>query len=148
MVDYKRPESVLVVIYTENGVVLRLRRCQPLEFWQSVTGSLKQGETPRQAAIREVCEETGIDVDEGLTDSGVVNRYPIHPAWRAKFAPDVKENTEHVFSLRLPAITSIRLGPKEHKEYRWLPRVEAAALASSRTDRDAILKLVPIKNGG
>jgi len=145
MVDFKRPESVLVVIYTDQGEVLLLRRCNPFDFWQSVTGSLKLGEMPQQAAIREVYEETGLELSAGLTDSRVINRYPIHPAWRAKFAPDVKENIEHVFSLRLPSITAIQLDPKEHIEYRWLPRDKAAALASSRTDRYAILKLVPEK---
>jgi len=145
MVDFKRPESVLVVIYTEHGDVLRLRRCIPLDFWQSVTGSLHYGETPRQAAIREVREETGLLADERLTDSSIVNSYPIHPAWHAKFAPEVTENIEYVFSLRLPARTTIRLDPAEHAEYRWLPRVEAAVLASSRTDREAILVLVPSK---
>lgn len=145
MAELKRPESVLVVIYTAHGEVLRLRRCDPLEFWQSVTGSLKHGETSRQAAIREVREETGLEITSGLTDTGIVNRYPIHPAWRAKFATDVKDNTEHVFSLRLSTITAIRPDPKEHKEYCWLPRDEAAGQASSVTDRCAILKLVPDK---
>lgn len=146
--SYKRPESVLVVIYAENRKVLQLRRHEPPDFWQSVTGSLKKGETPPQAAMREVREETGLQVDAELTNSGVVNHYPIHPAWRARFAPDVKENTEHVFSLCLPAITDIRLDPEEHVEYRWLPRAEALALASSRTDREAILALVPFSGDG
>lgn len=143
MAEFKRPESVLVIIYTENGKVLRLRRRIPPGFWQSVTGSLNNDETPLQAAIREVREETGLLADAGLTDSGVINRYPIHPAWRAKFAPGVKENAEHVFSLRLPAVAAIRLDTAEHVEYRWLQRAEAAALASSYTDQEAILKLVP-----
>jgi dihydroneopterin triphosphate diphosphatase len=145
MDDFKRPESVLVVIYTEDGDVLQLRRCDPLDFWQSVTGSLKWGETALQAARREVHEETGLDASTGLTDSGVINHYPIHPAWRKKFAPDAKENIEHVFALRLPSEIAIRLDPKEHQEYRWLQREEAAELASSVTDRHAILKLVPEK---
>ena len=143
MAEFKRPESVLMVIHTALGEVLQLRRREPADFWQSVTGSLKEGETPGQAALREVREETGLQADAGLTDSGVVNRYPIHPAWRAKFAPEVTENTEYVFWLRLPACTAIRLDPAEHVEYRWLPRDEAVALASSRTDREAILKLAP-----
>jgi dihydroneopterin triphosphate diphosphatase len=143
MVEFKRPESVLVVIYTGHGEVLRLRRRNPPDFWQSVTGSLKDAETPRQAAKREVREETGLWADADLTESGVINRYPIHSAWRAKFAQDVKENIEHVFSLRLSVVTVIRLNPDEHVEYRWLSRPDAAALASSSTDREAILALVP-----
>ena len=66
--SYKRPESVLVVIHTERGEVLQLRRREPADFWQSVTGSLHAGETPLQAAIREVREETGLAADAGLTD--------------------------------------------------------------------------------
>ena len=134
---------MLVVIYTRHGEVLRLRRRVPADFWQSVTGSLLDNETPRQAALREVREETGFLADHGLTDSGVVNRYPIHKAWRAKFAAGTMENVEHVFSWSLPAIDAVRLDPYEHTEYRWLPRDEAIAFASSRTDREAILKLVP-----
>lgn len=146
--SYKRPESVLVVIYTRHGEVLRLRRRIPPDFWQSVTGSLLDNETPLQAALREVREETGFLADHGLTDSGVVNRYPIHRAWLAKFAAGTKENVEHVFSWSLPAIDAVRLDPHEHLEYRWLPRDEALELASSSTDRDAILKLVPEKSEG
>lgn len=140
---YKRPESVLVVIYTADGDVLQLRRREPADFRQSVTGSLAENETPLKAAIREVLEETGLVADDGLVDTGIVNRYPIHPAWRHKFAPDVKENTEHVFALQLPARTGIRLDTAEHAEYRWLPRDAAAASATSHTDRDAILAQVP-----
>jgi len=120
-----------------------MRRRQPPDFWQSVTGSLQPDETTRQAALREVREETGFIADHGLTDSGIVNRYPIHQGWIAKFAAGTKENIEHVFSWQLPAIDAVRLNPDEHTEYRWLPREEAAALASSATDRAAILELVP-----
>lgn len=140
---YKRPESVLVVIHTARGEVLQLRRREPADFWQSVTGSLQDKETPRQAALREVREETGFLADAHLTDSGIVNRYPIHPAWQAKYAPGIRENTEYVFSFQLPAIDAVRLNPREHAGYRWLPRDEAAAQAGSCTDREAILVLVP-----
>ena len=44
---FKRPESVLVVIYTRSRECLLLERTQPSGFWQSVTGSLRWGETAR-----------------------------------------------------------------------------------------------------
>jgi dATP pyrophosphohydrolase len=140
---YKRPESVLVVIHTLAGEVLQLRRREPEDFWQSVTGSLKEGETPLKAALREVREETGLDAGAGLHDGGVINRYPIHPAWRERYAPGVRENTEYVFHLELTERLPVTLAPAEHAEYRWLPRAEAAEQASSATDKAAILALLP-----
>lgn len=140
---FKRPESVLVVVHTGDGQVLQLLRREPQDFWQSVTGSLAPGESPLRAALREVREETGLDAGAGLTDTGVINRYPIHPAWRDRYALSVHENTEYVFSLLLPEIVDIRLSPAEHSGYRWLPREAAAGLAASATDRVAILALVP-----
>jgi dATP pyrophosphohydrolase len=49
---FKRPESVLVVVHTDDGQVLQLLRREPTGFWQSVTGSLQEGETPLKAARR------------------------------------------------------------------------------------------------
>ena len=65
--NYKRPESVLVLVYTTTGYVLVLRRIKPENFWQSVTGSLEWGEQAFDAAVRELKEETGLDAT-GLID--------------------------------------------------------------------------------
>ena len=141
---FKRPESVLVVVHTDDGQVLQLLRREPQGFWQSVTGSLQQGESPLKAALRELREETGLDGSAGLADGGFINRYPIHPAWRHKYAPSVRENTEYVFHLALPERPDISLSD-EHVDSRWLPREQAAAAAGSDTDRAAILALLPAR---
>lgn len=135
---YKRPESVLVVVYTVDGHVLRLRRRAPSDFWQSVTGSLREGETPDRAARRELHEETGLEAGGRLVDTGVTRRFEILPQWRARYAPGVRENTEHEFHFCLPRAVAVRLDPAEHTEYGWLPQREAAGQASSWTDREAI----------
>ena len=57
---YKTPISALVVIYTKQLDILLLSRADKSNFWQSVTGSLEQDESPIQTAKREVLEETGI----------------------------------------------------------------------------------------
>lgn len=144
--NFKRPESVLVLVYTEAGEVLMLRRRMPDDFWQSVTGSLEWDETPEQAARRELCEETGLQPGlDGITlvDCRITNRFPILPAWRARYAADVVENTEYVFRAVCAERPAIRLDHAEHLEHRWLARAEAAALATSYTNRDAILDWVP-----
>lgn len=138
----KRPESVLVVIYTDLGEVLMLNRTRPRGFWQSVTGSLKWGETPRQAAERELYEETGLHHHGRLLDARHSERFPILPAWRARFAPSAHYNREHLFYFRLTNRRLIRLNPREHSEMRWLPAHQAARKASSWTNRDAILRLL------
>lgn len=137
---FKRPESVLVVIYTAAGEVLLLQRREPADFWQSVTGSLHWDETPAQAAVRELAEETGI-ADVVLEDCGRINRYPILPAWRARYAPAVVENIEHVFRVQLSERCAIRLNPAEHVASVWLQFGQAARRAASQTNRAAILEL-------
>lgn len=139
---HKRPESVLVVVHTLDGEILLLERCQPTGFWQSVTGSLEWGETAETAARRELMEETGLTAGEGLRDCHTQSRYPILPAWRPRYAPEVTENRERVFAIAYAQRPPVRLNPGEHKRFVWLPAAEAMDLASSVTNREAIRRLV------
>jgi dATP pyrophosphohydrolase len=134
---FKIPVSVLVVVYTRRGEVLLMERREPAGWWQSVTGSLEPGETPRDAAIRELREETGLAGD-GLLDLGINERFTIAPAWRGRFAPGVTENLEHAFALRLPAAGEVVLDPAEHLRFEWLPLQAALERATSPTNRAAI----------
>jgi dATP pyrophosphohydrolase len=140
--EFRRPESVLVVIHTRALDCLLLKRVVPADFWQSVTGTLDWGETPAAAAAREVREETGLDPAD-LRNSGHSQSFPILPAWRHRFAPEVSENLEHVWYLRIAARAAIELNAAEHSEYAWLPLEEAIAKASSWTNRDALMRLRP-----
>lgn len=138
---YKRPESVLVLIYSKTGYVLMLQRVFPEDFWQSVTGSLEWNEVPQQAAIRELKEETGLD-PVGLVDCGYAQEYEIYSIWRDRYAPGVTHNQEHVFLLPLDECVSVKLNPQEHTEYRWAPKDEAIEMATSHTNAEAIIRWV------
>ena len=140
--SYKKPVSVLVVIHTPALDVLLLERARHPGFWQSVTGSQEGDEPLPETARREVREETGIEAGIGeLTDWRMTNRYEIFAEWRDRYAPGVTENTEHVFSLCLPAPRAVAIAAGEHLAWRWLPWQEAAAACFSWTNSDAILAL-------
>jgi len=136
----KLPVSVLVVVYARSGEVLLMERRSPSGWWQSVTGSLEPGETPWQAAVRELREETGLAAD-GLVDLGLSQSFVIAPAWRHRFAPGVSENLEHAFALELEASLKIRLDPAEHLHAEWLPFAEALERVTSYTNR-AVIELL------
>lgn len=180
---YRRPESVLVVVYArpvgatpstnllpqeggrkesrsapeheaypdaeqgerEDARVLLLERKDRPGFWQSVTGSLELGESPAQAARRELAEETGIEGEpEDLEET---RRFKIFPEFRNRFPPDVSHNLEHAFAFDAGDTVPITLNREEHARYRWLPWRDAAALTESWTNREAIESLFAAGEG-
>ena len=140
---YKIPVSVLVVIHTRDLEVLLLERADRPGFWQSVTGSMHEGESLPETAVREVGEETGIDASRyPLLDWHIQNRFEIFRRWSSRFAPGVTHNVERVFGLTLPAHVPVVVAPREHTRYQWLPWRAAAELVFSWTNADA-LRLLP-----
>lgn len=147
---FKIPQSVLVVIYTAALEVLLIRRADGddlgAEYWQSVTGSR---DTPDEdwssTAMREVLEETGIHCAPGghaeLCDWQLENVYSIYPQWLHRYAPGVTRNTEHLFGLQLPERCKVRLNPREHTAYQWLPYRQAADRCFSPSNAEAILQI-------
>ncbi|WP_050479951.1 dihydroneopterin triphosphate diphosphatase [Herbaspirillum rhizosphaerae] len=154
---FKIPESVLVVIYTEQLDVLLIERTDKAGYWQSVTGSKDTLDEPlMETARREVGEETGIFVSDEisvsptaanrvpcdhLSDWHLSNVYEIYPVWRHRYAPGVTRNTEHVFGLLVPQGIPVTLAPREHTRYQWLPYREAADQCFSPSNAEAILQL-------
>lgn len=142
MPHYKTPISALVLIYTTELQVLIMERADKAGFWQSVTGSLEGNETPWQAAIREVREETGLDAMQyDFEDWQVSNTYEIYQHWRHRYAPGVIENREYLFGLSLPVPLPIKMAPNEHVRYEWVDWREAAKRVFSWTNVDALKRL-------
>jgi dATP pyrophosphohydrolase len=144
----KIPKSVLVVIHTPALDVLLIQRADAAGFWQSVTGSKDTLDEPlATTAAREVLEETGIDCRPGsalapqLRDWGLQNVYEIYPRWRARYAPGVTHNTEHLFGLCVPECLTPVLDPREHTAWQWLSYRQAADACFSPSNAEAILLL-------
>ena len=160
MGEFKRPESVLVVVHTPRLECLLLERVTPRGFWQSVTGTLRWGEELTAAAVREIREETGLacmapapdaaggsaPLAEGVhrrqppppMRTNVSNRFPILPEWRHRYAPGVTENLEHLLYLELPETCEVTLNAAEHVAYRWANLEEAIRKVASWTNREAL----------
>ncbi|MCO6432731.1 dihydroneopterin triphosphate diphosphatase [Nitrosomonas nitrosa] len=142
MPAYKKPVSVLVVIYTADLQVLLLERADHPGYWQSVTGSQDEGETLFDTAIREVKEETGLDAENfELIDWHIQNQYEIFQEWRWRYPPGVTHNTEHVFGLKVPGDIPITIAAREHLSSIWLPWQEAAEKVFSWSNAQAIRRL-------
>src|SRR6202142_4598570 len=116
MQPFRRPESVLIVIYTEGGEFLLLERRRPPAFWQSVTGSLEWGEFADGAARREVAEEPGI-TQGVLVNLQWTQVYDILPSFGTVYAPGITRNLEHAFTLRLPHRVPVTLSEAEHVQF-------------------------------
>ncbi|HZV98290.1 MAG TPA: dihydroneopterin triphosphate diphosphatase, partial [Methylophilaceae bacterium] len=99
-------------------------------------------ETPYEAAVRELKEETGLDASQyQLSDWQCSNIYEIYPHWRHRYAPGVTQNTEHIFGLELPAPLPVQLAADEHMRYEWLDWRAAAVKVFSWTNVAAIREL-------
>jgi dATP pyrophosphohydrolase len=138
---YRRPVSVLVLVYAADGSILLLHRSRPFDFWQSVTGSLQRDETHAEAALRELAEETGLAGKGELTFTGTSRAFTIDPRWRDRYAPGVTEDVEFEWHCRLPAKSDITIDTLEHSEYRWFPLDRAIEAVWSWTNREALVEL-------
>ena len=142
--EYRIPQSALTVVYNCAGQVLVMQRNDDPEFWQSVTGTLEQGEKPIETALREVLEETSIDIIQSayqLIDCQKINTYEIRDRWKHRYPPGTPYNTEHVFAVEVANEQSIVL--TEHSAYIWLDKQSAMQQVWSSTNCEAISLYVP-----
>ena len=127
----KRKVQVYLFRRTNSSVeFLLLKRTQALRgFWQPVTGTVEEGETPRQAVHREVNEETG------LKDL----QHVIGPVFSFMFVKNRIEFHEDVYGVEA-ANVSITLS-SEHSEYRWVNLKEALELLHYVQNKKGLCRL-------
>jgi 8-oxo-dGTP pyrophosphatase MutT (NUDIX family) len=80
-------------------------------FWQPVTGGIEEGEKPHEAALREIWEETGFELDQAdLTEiaSGLL----------VEISPDLTIS-KTLYTVGTPH-SDVITHRREHQDFRWL----------------------------
>lgn len=144
MMQYKNNQSVLVVIYTKDtNRVLMLQRQDDPDFWQSVTGTIESGETPKKTAIRELWEEVRLEISKNspaLFDCNESIEFEIFPHFRYKYAPNITHCKEYWFLCEMEKEFIPVLS--EHLAYQWVSPEQAIQMTKSSNNAEAIRKYI------
>jgi 8-oxo-dGTP diphosphatase len=98
-----------VVRYKDRYLVLKIARDAVFENigkWEAPGGKIVEGESPKEAAIREICEETALKCD-------VIIELPL-----LKLKSKEDEIVGHIFLLDAPS-DEVKLS-SEHSKYKWI----------------------------
>ncbi len=124
-----RTMSAGVVVVRQEDDSWRLLLLRAFQYWDSPKGRVEDGETPLQAAIREVEEETGLTDLEFFLGHEFVETGPYAQGKVARYY------LARTATRRVVLGISPELGRPEHQEYRWVGFRTARKLASPRVRR-------------
>jgi lipoyl(octanoyl) transferase len=135
-----RPESirlVKIVVHDDTRVLLLHRRPERGGFWQPITGSIEEGESPLQTARREIAEETGQRGEPQPLD--LIQSFMIESQYlEAKGYVTPIVASEVCFHATLDSALPIRIDPEEHDQWGWFTFSEAYERMRWTDDREAL----------
>ena len=114
----------------EQPLVALIHRRSPAE-WRLPKGKLKPGETPRQAAEREVLEETGLVITAGEEVGSSAYSYG-PPAGRP-----VRKRV-HFYLARVPEPLPLQPELRSFDAARWVPVAEALEILAWENEREVV----------
>jgi putative (di)nucleoside polyphosphate hydrolase len=128
---YRR--GVGLVLLNAEGLAFTAQRIDSREpAWQFPQGGIDEGETPRQAALRELEEETGTAKAEIIAETAAWISYDLprevaDACWKGRF----RGQTQKWFAARFIGRDSdidIATRHPEFSRWRWMPLAEVPAL--------------------
>lgn len=140
MVPPAEPELriVKVVIHDGQGQVLLFHR-RAGDFWQPITGRIEPGESPEQAARREVQEETGHTLSPD--NAGLRQSFTIDPSFIGRDDLSFLFVDELTFSAIMVRDATVALDAEEHDAYAWFTFDEAFTMVRWTNDRESLVHL-------
>ncbi|MGD8374234.1 MAG: NUDIX domain-containing protein [Candidatus Woesebacteria bacterium] len=97
-------------------------------FWQPVTGRIEEGETPKQAAIREVIEEVGIDIHLHVSDELMRSEW---------LTEDGRKGIDILHAVEVAAESRVVLS-EEHEDYKWLLLEDAMQILKYENNKQSL----------
>lgn len=139
----RAPIQVLVILYKKEkdeilyGIGLRSTR----NIWQFVAGGAEDKETPIEAAIRELSEETGINIkEEDLIVLDSKTTIPVvNVTGTYTWGKDVFGVPEYAFAVNATNF-QIKLS-NEHTEFKWLEYNKAMDILTYDSNKTALWEL-------
>ncbi|MFQ5609599.1 MAG: NUDIX domain-containing protein [Woeseiaceae bacterium] len=129
MSDEKLSCGVVLARETDEGY--RTLMLRAWHHWDFPKGLLEDGEQPRQTAVRELQEETGIEDPEWKWGERFIETGPYSRGKTARYYLAVTAQADVVMG------DSPETGKPEHHEWRWVSFDEAYDLSSPRV-RDVV----------
>ncbi len=137
-----RPETirlVKVMVHDDHRVLLLHRRPERGNFWQPITGSIEDGESPIETARREIAEETGNRGEPEELD--LQQSFMIESHYLETLYPTPIIASETGFVARLRSDLPIRIDAEEHDDFGWFTFGEAYERIRWTDDREALERL-------
>jgi lipoyl(octanoyl) transferase len=130
---------VKVMIHDGERVLLLHRRPERGNFWQPITGSIEEGESPLETARREILEETGHPGEP--EDLDLRQSFMIESQVLASRYPSPIVASEISFVAQLSSHAAIHMDADEHDHFGWFSFAEAYEKIRWTDDREALEQL-------
>src|SRR5216684_3648865 len=130
---------VKVMVHDDHHILLLHRRRERGNFWQPITGSIEDGESPLETARREIVEETGNRAEPD--DIELTQSFMIESAFLEARYPTPIIASEVGFVAQLDSTLPIRMDEEEHDEYGWFTFPDAYERIRWTDDREALERL-------
>lgn len=125
-----------VVFYLKNSKLKLLLVQKTLDdraLWQTVTGTVKNGEKLKQALVRELEEQTDIE----LSDIDYISAEPFcYFLWQKTRNKSV---SEYAFAVKLKKKTKIKLS-SEQTDYKWVELSAAKKILKNTEQKNLLLE--------